>query len=82
MTNDEGELQNKIRSWLSPPDPWKNHNIACASRDSGSGAWFVQSDTLSEWMSFGPSALLRVHGKRQLTSSPYPFAEADSFPIS
>jgi len=56
--------------------------MACASRHSGSGAWFVQGDTLSEWMSFGPSALLWIHGKRQLTFTAYYFSEVDGFPIS
>jgi len=60
------KLQQDIRNWLSPPDPWKNHNIARGSRHSGTGAWFVNGSTLEEWGSSGPSSLLWVHGKRQL----------------
>ena len=58
-------LQRDIRSWLSPPDPWKNHNIAHESRHGVSGAWLVQGDALSEWSAFGPSSLLWLHGKRR-----------------
>ncbi|KAN0116575.1 hypothetical protein V8E52_005719 [Russula decolorans] len=34
-------LEQNIRRWLSPPDPWKNQNIACKSRHCGSAAWFL-----------------------------------------
>ena len=72
-----------IRSWLSPPDPWKNHNIAQESRHSGTGEWFVKGDMFSEWKDSGPSSLLWLHGKRQ---SPLPttltHSQADGFPIS
>ena len=51
--------------WLSPPDPWKNHHVACESRHSDSAAWFVQGNTFSEWkVSEALSSLLWVHGKR------------------
>jgi hypothetical protein len=58
-------LEQDIFRWLSPPDPWKNHHIACKSRHRGSAEWFVQSNTFSEWKaSEAPSSLLWVHGKR------------------
>src|SRR6266851_8301597 len=62
------KLQQDIRTWLSPPDPWKNHNIACGSRHPGTGMWFVQGDAFSEWKSSGPSSLLWIHGKRMYTA--------------
>ena len=31
------ELMSKIRSWLAPPDPWKNYNIGRESRHSETG---------------------------------------------
>ena len=62
------KLRRKIQSWLSPPDPWKNHNIAHDMRHGVTGAWFVQGDTLTEWTAFGPSSLLWVHGKRRFYS--------------
>jgi hypothetical protein len=58
----------KIRSWLAPPDPWKNYNIGRESRHSGTGAWFMNSSTLSEWKESGPSSLLWIHGKRWFTT--------------
>ena len=57
-----------IRTWLSPPDPWKNHNIACKSRHGGSAAWFLEDNKYLEWKtSEGRGSLLWVHGKRPLT---------------
>ena len=63
LTGDK--LQQDIYGWLAPPDPWKNYNIARGWRHSGTGAWFMQGNTLSEWMESGPSSLLWIHGKRQ-----------------
>lgn len=59
----DDQLQQDVRSWLSPPDPWKNHNIACGSRHSGTAAWFIGGSTFSEWTSSGPNSLLWIHGK-------------------
>ena len=58
-------MQQDIFRWLSPPDPWKNHRIACKSRHPESAAWFIQGNTFSEWKaSETPSSPLWVHGKR------------------
>jgi hypothetical protein len=62
-------LLKDLRSWLSPPDPWKNYNIARKSRHSETGAWFVNGNTLSKWKESGPSTLLWIHGKRKLPAS-------------
>jgi hypothetical protein len=75
-------LQQDIFRWLSPPDPWKNHNLACKSRHRGSAAWFVQGNTLLEWKAEeAPSSLLWVHGKRPLISNSYSPAETDIIPF-
>ena len=63
-------MQKDIQSWLSSPDPWKNHNIALGSRHNGTATWFVQGDTFSQWKSSGLSSLLWIHANRQLLSSP------------
>jgi hypothetical protein len=63
------ELLNNLHKWFSPPDPWKNFNIAHKSRHGETGAWFVNGNTLSEWKGSGPSSLLWINGKRQLSSS-------------
>jgi hypothetical protein len=62
-------LLSKIQNWLSPPDPWKNFNIARKSRHGDTGAWFVKGTTLTEWKASGPSSLLWINGKRQLLPS-------------
>jgi hypothetical protein len=58
-------LQQDVRNWLSPPDPWKNHNLARESRHSGTGTWWIEGDTYAEWKSSGANSLLWIHGKRQ-----------------
>jgi len=58
------EVQQKVRDWLSPPDPWKNHKIACETQLTGTGTWWIQGQAYTEWNSAGPSALLWIHGKR------------------
>jgi hypothetical protein len=50
-------LQYEARRWLSPPDPWKNHNLARKSRQSGAGTSQIEGDTYAEWKSSGPSSL-------------------------
>jgi len=51
-----------IRSWLSPPDPSVNHNIARRDHLEGTASWFIQSDSYKEWTETG--SLLWIHGKR------------------
>jgi hypothetical protein len=60
------KLRSDIRTWLSPPDPWKNYNIARKSRHEQTGTWFINGSTLSEWKESGRNSLLWIHGKRQL----------------
>ena len=63
------KLQKDIFKWLSPPDPWKNHHIACKSRHRGSAEWFIQGNTFLEWKaSKDPSSSLWIYGKRPLMS--------------
>jgi len=70
-----------IQKLLSPPDPWKNFNIARESRHKGTGEWFVKGNTISEWKDLGLSSLLWINGKRQLSPSAYIFAETDALPV-
>ena len=76
------ELLSKIRSWLAPPDPWKFYNIGRDERHSGTGAWFVNSSTLSEWKVSGPGSLLWIHGKRWSTAHLLIFAKTDRIFLS
>jgi hypothetical protein len=56
------ELREKLRRWLSPPDPSTNHNSARKVHHEGTSTWFFQGGMFREWMS-SPS-LLWIHGKR------------------
>jgi hypothetical protein len=51
-----------MRSWLSPPDPSKNHNIAHEAKHDGTAEWFIQGSTFEKWYTTG--SLLWIHGKR------------------
>jgi hypothetical protein len=58
------QLRQDLRSWLSPPDPFTNHNIACNAHHKGTATWFFEGRTYKEWKSTGSESLLWVHGKR------------------
>jgi hypothetical protein len=75
--SDRRQLEQRVRSWLSPPDPWKNHNIACKSRHRGSGAWFVQGNTFSEWKTSEARVPFMGSWKRPLTLGSLRFAETE-----
>jgi hypothetical protein len=78
LTGDK--LQQDIFKWLSPPDPWKNHHIACESRHRGSAEWFIQGNTFAEWKaSESPSSSLWIHGKRPSIPNSYAFKETEMF---
>ena len=47
------------------------------SRHSETGAWFMNSSTLSEWKASGSSSLLWIHGKRWFPAHLWSFANAD-----
>ena len=56
------QLRDSVHKWLSPPDPSKNHNIACGTRHKKMASWFFEGSIFQEWKSTG--SLLWVHGKR------------------
>ena len=76
------KLQQDICGWLSPPDPWKNHNIARELHQTGTSEWFIQGCTFSEWKSSGPSSVLWIHGKRELRPEITPSQRLMVFPLS
>jgi hypothetical protein len=55
-------LQKNFRHWLSPPDPWINHNTACHAHHPDTATWFTQGDDFRNWKSEG--SLLWIHGLR------------------
>jgi hypothetical protein len=62
------QLREGIHKWLSPPDPSKNHNIACDTHHKKTANWFFQGRIYQEWKSTLASSLLWVHGKRSFYS--------------
>jgi hypothetical protein len=54
------QLREKIRQWLSPPDPSINHNTACEAHHNGTAAWFLEGAIYNEWKTTG--SLLWTHG--------------------
>ena len=62
MRSTGNQIEKDVRSWLSPPDPSTNHNIARRDHLDGTTSWFTQSRTFEEWKDTG--SLLWIHGKR------------------
>jgi hypothetical protein len=58
-------LQEKVRRWLSPPNPSINHNSARKAYREGSAEWFLHGNTFPEWKTTIGS-LLWISGKRML----------------
>ena len=40
----------KIRKWLSPPDPSSNYNKAAKLRHGSSGSWLLETEPYSNWL--------------------------------
>ena len=61
------EVQQNIKEWLSPPEPWDNHYVVDSTRHDGTGTWLLQGDTYARWKYSGSSSssLLWINGKRQ-----------------
>ena len=58
-------MRENVQKWLSPPDPWKNHNTVHDTRHRGTGTWLIQGDTYAKWKSSDTTSLLWIKGKRQ-----------------
>src|SRR5579863_97932 len=56
------QLREKLRAWLSPPNPSINHNIACDTHHEGTAAWFIRGTMFDEWKTNG--SLLWIYGNR------------------
>ncbi|KAH9018559.1 hypothetical protein EDB85DRAFT_2279295 [Lactarius pseudohatsudake] len=54
-------LQRESRSWLSPPDPSSNYNIARDIHQDGTAMWFCKGSVSAKWNAKG--SLLWIHGK-------------------
>ncbi|KAH9052612.1 ankyrin repeat-containing domain protein [Lactarius vividus] len=54
-------LQRESRTWLTPPDPSPNYNIAREIHQDGTAMWFCEGSVFAEWNAKG--SLLWIHGK-------------------
>jgi len=58
------QIQAEFRTWLSPPNPSTNHNIACDIQHEGTAVWFIQGSKFNEWKKKG--SLLWIRGNREI----------------
>ncbi|KAH9030407.1 ankyrin repeat-containing domain protein [Lactarius pseudohatsudake] len=58
---DLDEVLQKLKRWLSPPDPSTNYNIGLRDLHEETATWFLESRIFQEWYSMG--SLLWIHGK-------------------
>ncbi|KAF8463216.1 hypothetical protein DFH94DRAFT_659074, partial [Russula ochroleuca] len=56
------QTQEKLRLWLSRPDPSVNHNTACKTQHGGTATWFTQGSIFQDWKKNG--SLLWIRGNR------------------
>ncbi|KAI0291192.1 hypothetical protein B0F90DRAFT_402769 [Multifurca ochricompacta] len=54
------QSREKLRGWLSPPNPSINHNIARETHHGGTATWFTEGGTFDEWKTNG--SLLWIRG--------------------
>ncbi|KAH9056237.1 hypothetical protein EDB87DRAFT_1263105 [Lactarius vividus] len=57
------QVRTNHRTWLSPPDPSTNQNLACTTQHEGTATWFFQGTIFLEWKSKATTSLLWIHGK-------------------
>ncbi|KAH9012705.1 hypothetical protein EDB84DRAFT_929423 [Lactarius hengduanensis] len=53
----------RLRGWLTPPDPSTNHTNACSTQHDCTAAWVFDDDIFKEWESSQSGSLLWIHGK-------------------
>jgi hypothetical protein len=62
------EKQKAIMQWLSPVDPWENHEAARNAHQSGTSNWLMESKEFTEWHQ-SESSFLLLTGFRTYSSS-------------
>jgi len=58
----QAEHYRRITDWLSPPDPWTNHESARQRHEPQTGTWLIQHNQYLEWK-LGSCRALWVYGK-------------------
>ena len=56
------EVLEKLKRWLTPPDPSTNYTIGLRKLHKETATWFSEGRIFQEWHSTG--SLLWIHGKR------------------
>jgi len=56
------DVLQKLKGWLSPPDPSTNYNIGLRDLHEETATWFLEGRIFQEWHSTG--SFLWIHGKR------------------
>ena len=54
-------IKQLLQDWLSPANPFTNHDISRKAHNEGTAVWFFQCNIFIEWKSTG--SLLWIHGK-------------------
>ena len=62
LATEQAEQFKKIIDWLSPPDPWTNHESARRQHKAQTGTWLLQSDQYTQWKE-GSIRHLWLYGK-------------------
>jgi Cdc6-like AAA superfamily ATPase len=62
LTAQQADQFRKIVDWLSPPDPWTNHESACRRHEPDTGQWLLKSEQYCRWKA-GLRRHLWMHGK-------------------
>ena len=58
----QADKYDKIAAWLSPPDPWTNHQSARQRYEPQTGLWLLQSEKYVKWKA-GDRRHLWLYGK-------------------
>ncbi|KAH9033931.1 hypothetical protein EDB85DRAFT_2289282 [Lactarius pseudohatsudake] len=74
------EVLQKLKGWLSPPDPSTNYNIGLRDLHEATATWFLEARIFQEWHSTG--SLLWIHGKPGSGKSVLWFATSLIFPYT
>ena len=62
LTTQQADQFHRIVDWLSPPDPWINHESARQHYEPHTSSWFLQSDQYQRWKG-GQTCHLWLYGK-------------------
>ena len=68
LTMDFNLIVQKFSQWLAAPLPSLNHNTAIQKRQPGTGEWFTQSKSFSDWK-IGAGSFIWLHGIREFTQT-------------